>query len=121
MESAVKLSHTSALILKTINSGYVYGFDIMEVTGLPSGTIYPALRRLEKDSFVRGDWEDKKVATRQDRPPRRYYKLTRQGKDALAGAMGRYPLLARLGPPLQNAQNRRASGTPGPQQKAAGR
>jgi DNA-binding PadR family transcriptional regulator len=98
MDTIAKLSHTSALILKTISSGYVYGFDIMEVTGLPSGTIYPALRRLEKDAFVRGDWEDKKAAMRQDRPPRRYYKLTRQGKDALAGAMGRYPLLARLAP-----------------------
>ena len=98
MESAVKISHTSALILQTIHAGYMYGFDIMEATGLPSGTIYPALRRLEKDSFVRGDWEDKKAAVRQDRPPRRYYKLTRQGKEALTGAMGRYPLLARMAP-----------------------
>ena len=98
MEPAVRISHTSALILHTISSGYVYGFDIMEATGLPSGTIYPALRRLEKDSFVRGDWEDKKAAIRQDRPPRRYYKLTRQGKDVLNGAIERYPLLARLAP-----------------------
>jgi PadR family transcriptional regulator, regulatory protein PadR len=117
MESAVKISHTSALILQTISSGYVYGFDIMEVTGLPSGTIYPALRRLEKDSFVRGGWEDRRAAIRQDRPPRRYYKLTRQGKDILSGAMERYPLLSRLAPTLQNAQNRRALSTPA-QEKA---
>lgn len=98
MEAAFRISHTSGLILQTISSGYVYGFDIMEVTGLPSGTIYPALRRLENDSFVRGDWEDRKAAVRQDRPPRRYYKLTRQGREALAGAMERYPLLAKLAP-----------------------
>jgi PadR family transcriptional regulator len=98
METAVKISHTSALILQTIRSGYVYGFDIMDITGLPSGTIYPALRRLENESLVRGDWEDSKVAIRQDRPPRRYYKLTRQGKDALISAVERYPLLARLAP-----------------------
>ena len=104
MESAVKISHTSALILQTINAGYVYGFDIMDVTGLPSGTIYPALRRLEKDSFVRGDWEDKRSAVRQDRPPRRYYKLTRQGKEVLAGAVERYPLLARLAPQEKTAR-----------------
>jgi len=96
MDTAVRISHTSALILQTVSSGYIYGFDIMEVTGLPSGTIYPALRRLEKDALVRGDWEDKQSATRQDRPPRRYYKLTRLGKGALAGAVERYPLLARL-------------------------
>ncbi len=104
MESAVKISHTSALILQTINAGYVYGFDIMDVTGLPSGTIYPALRRLEKDSFVRGDWEDRRSAVRQDRPPRRYYKLTRQGKEILAGAVERYPLLARLAPQEKTAR-----------------
>lgn len=104
MESAVKISHTSALILHTIHAGYVYGFDIMEVTGLPSGTIYPALRRLEKDSFVRGDWEDRRAAIRQDRPPRRYYKLTRQGKEVLAGAVERYPLLARLAPQEKTAR-----------------
>ena len=98
METAVRISHTLALILQTIRSGYFYGFDIMEATGLPSGTIYPALRRLEKDLLVRGDWEDSKVAIRQDRPPRRNYKLTRLGREALAGAMERYPLLARLTP-----------------------
>ena len=62
METAARISHTSALILQTIRSGYVYGFDIMDVTGLPSGTIYPALRRLEKESLVSGDWEDSKIA-----------------------------------------------------------
>jgi DNA-binding PadR family transcriptional regulator len=70
----------------------------MDVTGLPSGTIYPALRRLEKDSLVRGDWESSRIAVREERPPRRYYKLTRQGKDVLASAVERYPLLARLAP-----------------------
>jgi DNA-binding PadR family transcriptional regulator len=104
MESAVKITHTSALILQTINAGYVYGFDIMDVTGLPSGTIYPALRRLEKDSFVRGDWEDRRSAVRQDRPPRRYYRLTRQGKEVLAGAVERYPLLAKLAPQEKTAR-----------------
>ena len=98
METSSRISHTSALILQTIRSGYIYGFDIMDVTGLPSGTIYPALRRLENESLVRGDWEDSKIALRQDRPPRRYYKLTRQGKDALISAVERYPLLARLAP-----------------------
>ncbi|MCU1218928.1 MAG: putative transcriptional regulator [Candidatus Angelobacter sp.] len=98
MEASTRISHTSALILQTIRSGYIYGFDIMDVTGLPSGTIYPALRRLENESLVRGDWENSKIALRQDRPPRRYYKLTRQGKDALISAVERYPLLARLAP-----------------------
>jgi PadR family transcriptional regulator, regulatory protein PadR len=95
---ASKISHTSALILQIIDSGRVYGFDIMEVTGLPSGTIYPALRRLEKESLILGSWEDKRNAFSQDRPRRRCYRLTRPGKETLAGALRRYPLLAQLAP-----------------------
>jgi PadR family transcriptional regulator, regulatory protein PadR len=98
MEPTAKISHTSALILQTIGSGYAYGFDVMEITGLPSGTVYPALRRLEKDSLILGSWEDAQSAFRQDRPRRRNYKLTRQGKEALAGALRRYPLLGQLAP-----------------------
>lgn len=36
-----------------IESGYGYGFDIMTITGLASGTVYlMALRRLENADFV---------------------------------------------------------------------
>jgi PadR family transcriptional regulator, regulatory protein PadR len=98
MGSTAKISHTSALILQTIHSGYMYGFDIMERTGLPSGTIYPALRRLEKDALVRGNWEEKMLAASSDRPRRRNYRLTKTGKETLAGALKRYPLLAQLAP-----------------------
>ncbi len=98
MSEATSISHTSALILKTINAGYMFGFDIMEKTGLPSGTIYPALRRLEENTFIRGTWEDTKAAASDNRPRRRYYRLTRNGKDALSQATRRYPLLAQLMP-----------------------
>jgi len=53
MPEAAKLSHTSAMILQAISSGHIYGYTIMEVTGLPSGTVYPALRRLEGDRLIR--------------------------------------------------------------------
>jgi hypothetical protein len=52
MASEAKLSHTAALILHAISSGHGYGFSVMEVTGLPSGTVYPALRRLERGSIT---------------------------------------------------------------------
>ena len=51
MAQEAKLSHTAALILQAINAGFVYGFSIMEMTGLPSGTVYPAMRRLERDDL----------------------------------------------------------------------
>jgi len=63
-----------------IHSGRLYGFDVMEATGLPSGTIYPALRRLEQLELIRSKWEKTKKATAEQRPPRKYYTLTTLGK-----------------------------------------
>jgi DNA-binding PadR family transcriptional regulator len=91
-----RLSHTAALILKALSLGYCFGLDIMEVTGLPSGTVYPALRRLERDALVESNWEPEEEATAKQRPARRYYRVTREGKAAALAATERYPLLARL-------------------------
>ncbi len=93
-----RLSHSAALILKALSLGYRFGFDIMEVTGLPSGTVYPALRRLERDELVESRWEPEEEATANQRPPRRYYEVTRRGNAAVLAATDRYPLLARLVP-----------------------
>ena len=62
MALETKLSHTAAIILQAIEAGYVYGFSVMETTGLPSGTVYPALRRLERDGLIRSYWESQAVA-----------------------------------------------------------
>jgi PadR family transcriptional regulator PadR len=93
MSEDVKLSHTAALILKTIAAGYRYGFDIMEATGLPSGTVYPALRRLEHGGLILSQWEKEAKALAEQRPARKYYKLTGAGIETLARAVERYPLL----------------------------
>ena len=91
-----KLSHTAAMILQTVDAGSVYGFSIMEVTGLPSGTVYPALRRLEQDGLIRSHREAESAAAAELRPPRKYYKLTRSGRETLEASRKRYPLLAML-------------------------
>jgi len=96
MSDSPRLSHTAALILKTVKEGHGYGFQIMEVTGLPSGTVYPALRRMENDGLVEGTWESEAHARREERPARRYYKSTRTGGQALAEAEKRYPLIAQF-------------------------
>jgi DNA-binding PadR family transcriptional regulator len=98
MASEAKLSHTAAMILQAIHAGYVYGFSIMEMTGLPSGTVYPAMRRLERDSLIRSNWENQAIADAQQRPPRKYYKLTNTGRTTLEASRKRYPLLERLIP-----------------------
>ncbi|MFZ0393649.1 MAG: helix-turn-helix transcriptional regulator [Terracidiphilus sp.] len=98
MAQEAKLSHTAALILQAIGVGFVYGFSIMEVTGLPSGTVYPAMRRLQRDKLICSHWEQESAAKRQGRPARKYYKLTTAGRNTLEASRRRYPLLQRLIP-----------------------
>jgi len=89
------LSYTATVILQTIANGYIYGFDIIDLTGLPSGTVYPALRRLDELGYVNSKWEKHQIAQKEQRPPRKYYEVTREGEEALAEAVKRYKLLER--------------------------
>jgi DNA-binding PadR family transcriptional regulator len=96
------LSYTMALILQAVENGYRYGFDIMTITGLASGTVYPALRRLEDVSFLVSKWERPSIAQQEQRPPRKYYEVTKAGRPALAEARQRFRLLAQLEPLTTN-------------------
>jgi DNA-binding PadR family transcriptional regulator len=87
----VTLTYPTGIILQAIARGYGYGFDIMDVSGLPDGTVYPALRRLERAGLLESEWEDEETATREQRPQRRYYELTSEGEKALAAARERFP------------------------------
>jgi PadR family transcriptional regulator PadR len=98
MAADAKLSHTAAMILQAIHAGHIYGFSVMQMTGLPSGTVYPAMRRLERDALIRSQWERQSIADAEQRPPRKYYKLTAAGKSTLESSRKRYPLLERLIP-----------------------
>ena len=101
MTTEARLSHTAAMVLQAVSAGYVYGFSVMEMTGLPSGTVYPAMRRLERDDLIRSHWEQQSIADAAQRPPRKYYKLTRAGKLTLDASRKRYPLLSKLVPSPQ--------------------
>ena len=92
------LTVTTALVLREIAAGCRYGFDLMERTGLPSGTVYPALRRLEKTGMVAASWEAGDVARREGRPRRRYYRVTAAGLESLQTARARYPFLDATAP-----------------------
>jgi PadR family transcriptional regulator, regulatory protein PadR len=105
MASETKLSHTSAMILQAIYCGCPYGYSLMDATGLPSGTVYPALRRLEREGLIRSQWERQAIADAEERPPRKYYKITPAGRETLASSKKRYPLLVRLAPALGGAKS----------------
>ena len=88
------LSLGTIMVLHALARGRQYGFDIMEETGLTSGTIYPALDRLEGLGFALSEWEEARIAHREKRPARRYYRITREGEEVLAVALERYRSLA---------------------------
>ena len=48
-----RISYPGACVLQALFKGSRYGFDIMDFTGLPSGTVYPLLRRFEDHGLVR--------------------------------------------------------------------
>jgi DNA-binding PadR family transcriptional regulator len=93
MSNRPNLTYPSALVLHALANGYTYGFDIMEATGLASGTVYPLLRRLEGMACVESRWESETTAARDGRPARRYYRITREGRALLARAQARFAAL----------------------------
>jgi PadR family transcriptional regulator PadR len=78
--------HLDALLLATLEDGPRHGYAVIEAlrqsTGgrvdLPTGTMYPALRRLENAGLLSGSWSV--VGGR-----RRDYRLTKAGARALSG------------------------------------
>jgi DNA-binding PadR family transcriptional regulator len=88
----------TALILQALEQGYSFGFQIMDVTGLPSGTVYPALRRLENEGLITSRWEAAEAALEADRPARRYYEVTKFGEEWLREARERLPAVSKLLP-----------------------
>lgn len=84
------VTYPTTLVLHALAVGIRHGFDIIDATGLPSGTVYPILRRLERETLVVAAWEDAAIAHDEQRPPRRYYELTAAGKTMLVTARARH-------------------------------
>lgn len=90
----LKLTFVTGVVLQAIEQGHRYGFEIMDASGLADGTVYPALRRLEKAGLLESRWEDVATARAEKRPTRRYYALTEAGEAALAQSRARFRGLA---------------------------
>ncbi len=57
-----------------------YGYSLVQLltqAGMPTeaGTLYPLLRRLEKQGLLKSEWETEGAK------PRKYYAITRQGQE----------------------------------------
>jgi|SRR5215207_5926096 len=87
MSAEALKGHLDGLLLATLEAGPKHGYAVIEALregssghfDLPTGTVYPALRRLESAGLVRSGWSV--VAGRN----RRTYRLTAAGRRALAG------------------------------------
>jgi PadR family transcriptional regulator, regulatory protein PadR len=85
MKAEVLKGHLDALLLATLEPGPRHGYAIMETLragsdgriDLPTGTVYPALHRLERAGLVAGSWSV--VGGRR----RRTYQLTPAGRRTL--------------------------------------
>jgi len=58
----------------------MYGLQVCQAAGLPSGTIHPILARLERLGWLESHWEDTDPQE-EGRPRRRYYRLTEDGAE----------------------------------------
>ncbi|MGV9300622.1 helix-turn-helix transcriptional regulator [Amycolatopsis sp. NPDC003676] len=86
MKADTLRGHLDALLLAVLDGRKLHGYAIIEalslrsdgVLDLPTGTVYPALRRLERAGWLASEWDV--VSGRK----RRTYRLTRAGQQALA-------------------------------------
>jgi PadR family transcriptional regulator PadR len=86
MKADTLRGHLDALLLAVLDGRKLHGYAIIEALqlrsdgalDLPTGTVYPALRRLERAGWLTSEWDV--VSGRK----RRTYRLTRSGEQALA-------------------------------------
>ena len=83
----------------------LYGLELVDATGLPPGTIYPIMARLEEAGWVSSRWEEIDQHL-EGRPRRRYYRLSSEGVEQARSALA-------VGEERRQARARRAGGEAG--------
>jgi PadR family transcriptional regulator len=87
MRAEALKGHLDGLLLAVLEAQPAHGYAVIETLkttsggafDLPTGTVYPALRRLEEDGLVKSAWQEPNGARK-----RRVYQLTAKGRKALA-------------------------------------
>ncbi|MGW3852598.1 PadR family transcriptional regulator [Streptomyces fagopyri] len=90
--SSPRMTLQTQLVLRALledPAGQRYGLELCELAGLPSGTIYPILARLEQAGWLDSTWEDPAVHERAGRPRRRFYRITQDGAEQARLALAR--------------------------------
>lgn len=69
-------------ILLMLDKKTYYGYEILQelskypIVASTESTVYPLLRRLQKENFLQSTWQD----SAEGLPPRKYYSLTLEGE-----------------------------------------
>ncbi|MDT7580535.1 MAG: PadR family transcriptional regulator, regulatory protein PadR [Pseudonocardiales bacterium] len=79
---------TQRVLASLLGADELCGADIGREAGLPSGTVHPILARLEGLDWATSLWEDVDPRV-EGRPPRRYYRLTTEGRDQALTALAK--------------------------------
>ena len=90
------LGLSTLTVLYAVYGGCRYGFDVIDATGLQSGTVYRALSKLEERGLLRSKWEPANEALREKRPRRKYYQVTSKGEIELEASREQLRTLASL-------------------------
>ena len=113
MRAEALKGHLDALLLAALEAGPAHGFAVMAelrrrtggTVDLESGTLYPALRRLEEADLIVGTW------TTGPGRRRREYQLTDRGRAALSNERGVWrDFVATIGAVLEPPAPLRAPG-----------
>ncbi|KUN37695.1 hypothetical protein AQJ30_15535 [Streptomyces longwoodensis] len=68
----------------------MFATEIMKAAGIGSGSLYPALARMEAEDWITQESEDPEVAKAERRPARRYFQMTGKGAVAAHAALVDY-------------------------------
>src|SRR5437868_5996812 len=80
----VRMTLPTQLVIRTLlehPTRELYGLEICDKAGLPSGTIHPILARLERVGWLESRWERPEEFEGSGRPARRYYTFTKDGAE----------------------------------------
>ena len=86
------------LILRTLQDELIHGYGILRrirertdgVLDVEQGALYPALHRLNRRGWIKGEWGETETGRRA-----RFYSLTRKGQTALGRESARWDRHAR--------------------------
>ncbi len=108
-------SDLETLILASLKAGSAHGYEICqrlnaldpELLSVGEGRLYPALRKLENDNCIAGEW----VWTDPGRPARRIYNLTDEGASRLESRRKEWTSFVDLMDRLLNIANQQTNST----------